>query len=166
MMLKDLPPTGEAAVAVSLRDRITSELNRAMKARDAVRVSTLRLVHAAVHDRDIAARASDRTGCEEAEIAGLLAKMVKQREQSSKIYDAAGRPELADREREEIAVIRELLPEQLDGEALQAAARAVVDELGASGLKDMGRSVEALKARYPGRINVATAAAEIKRLLS
>src|SRR5262249_342151 len=112
------------------------------------------------------ARTADRTGCEEAEIAGLLAKMVKQRELSSKIYDAAGRPELADREREEIAVIRELLPEPLDGEALQAAARAVVDELGASGLKDMGRSVEALKARYPDRINVAAAAAEIKRLLS
>jgi uncharacterized protein YqeY len=151
----------------ALRERITGELTRAMKARDAVRVSTLRLIQAAVRDRDIAKRATDcTTGCEESEILAILAKMVKQREESSKIYDGAGRPELAEREREEIAVVREFLPPQIEGEELAAAARAVVDEIGATGLKDMGKAVEALKTRYAGRINVAAAAAEVKKLLA
>jgi hypothetical protein len=165
-----LTPSADSAAspsgAASLRERITGELTRAMKARDAVRVGTLRLIQAAVRDRDIAKRATDcTTGCEEAEILAILAKMVKQREESSKIYDGAGRPELAEREREEIAVIREFLPSPLEGDALAQAARAVVDEIGATGLKDMGRAVEALKTRYAGRINVAAAAAEVKKLL-
>jgi uncharacterized protein YqeY len=167
MMLKEPPPAAARAAAASLRERIALELGRSAKAGDQVRTATLRLIQAAVRDRDMAARAADcTTGCEETEIAAILAKMVKQREQSSKVYDDAGRPELAEREREEIGVIREFLPEPLAGEELRAAARAIVDELGASGLKDMGRSVEALKARYPGRINASAAAAEVKRLLS
>jgi uncharacterized protein YqeY len=150
-----------------LRDRFQSELVRATKDRDAVRTGTLRLIQAAVRDRDIAARAADcTTGCEEAEILGILAKMVKQREESSKIYDDAGRPELAEREREEIAIIREFLPPQLEREELSAAAREVVEELGAAGLKDMGRCMDALKARYEGRMSVPAAAAEVKKLLS
>ncbi len=167
MALKDLSRAAGVAQPASLRERITSELSRAMKERDSVRTATLRLIQAAVRDRDIAARAADRTtGCDEAEILAILAKMVRQREDSSKVYDDAGRPELAEREREEIAVIREFLPPPLEGEELTAAAQAIVDELGASGLKDMGRSVEALKARYAGRINVSAAAGEVKRLLS
>ena len=120
-----------------------------------------------MRDRDIAKRATDcTTGCDESEILAILAKMVKQREESSQIYDDAARPELAERERDEIAVIREFLPPQLEGAELVAAVRAVLDELGATGLKDMGRSMDALKTRYAGRINVQAAAAEVKKLLS
>jgi len=167
MTLKDLSPAAETLTTTSLRERIAAELSRAMRERDGVRTGTLRLILAAVRDRDVAARAADcTTGCEEAEILAILAKMVRQREDSSRVYDEAGRPDLAEREREEIAVIREFLPEPLEGEELKAAARAIIDELGASGLKDMGRSVEAMKARYAGRINVTAAAGEIKKLLS
>jgi len=152
--------------AAPLRERITGELTRATKQREGVRLGTLRLILAAVRDRDILARAADRTtGCEETEIVAILAKMVKQREESSKIYDDAGRPDLAEREREEIAVIREFLPPPLSDAEVVEAARAVVDELGASGLKDMGRVMDALKARFKGRINVAAASGEVKKLL-
>lgn len=161
------PPKPEAGAALSLRERITDELAKATKARDAVRLSTLRLILAAVRDRDIAKRATDcTTGCEESEILAILTKMVKQREDSSKIYDDAGRPEMAEREREEIAVIREFLPVQLQKTELKGAVQGVVDDLGASGLKDMGRCMDALKTRYPGRIDVPAAAAEVKKLLS
>jgi hypothetical protein len=156
-----------ANASLPLRERITEELAAATKARDAVRLSTLRLILAAVRDRDIAKRATDcTTGCEESEILAILAKMVKQREESSRIYDDAGRPEMAERERDEIAVIREFLPVQLDEGELSTAVRGVVDELGASGLKDMGRCMDTLKARYPGRVNVPATAAEVKKLLS
>jgi uncharacterized protein YqeY len=161
------PPKPEGAAAVSLRERITDELAKATKDQNAVRLSTLRLILAAVRDRDIAKRATDcTTGCEESEITAILVKMAKQRDESSKIYDDAGRPEMAEREREEIAVIREFLPVQLEKSALKGAVQGVVDELGASGLKDMGRCMDALKTRYPGRIDVPAAAAEVKKLLS
>ena len=156
-----------ATTPPSLRERISSELTTAMKEREEVRLATLRLIQCAVRDRDIAARASDKTtGCDETEILAILSKMVKQREESSRTYEEAGRPELAERERDEIKVIREFMPVQLDPEALAQAAREVVDELGASGLKDMGKCMDALKARYAGRIAMPAAAAEIKRLLS
>ena len=162
-----MPSPAAATDAVTLRDRITHELTAAAKARADVRLSTLRLIQCAVRDRDIAARASDRTnGCDEGEILAILSKMVKQREESSKTYDDAGRPELAEREREEIAVIREFMPEPLTQEELAAAVREVVDELGATGLKDMGRCMEALKRRYAGQFAVSAAAAEVKALLS
>ena len=139
-----------AADAAPLRERISAELTAATKARADVRLSTLRLIQCAVRDRDIAARASDRTsGCDE-----------------TKTYDEAGRPELAEREREEIAVIREFMPEPLTAGELAAAVREVVDELGATGLKDMGRCMETLKARYAGRFTVSEAAAAVKALLS
>jgi uncharacterized protein YqeY len=164
MMTGPATPTPAPA---ALRERFQSELVRATKDRDAVRTGTLRLIQAAVRDRDIAARAQDcTTGCEEAEILAILGKMVKQREESSKIYEDAGRPELAEREREEIAIIREFLPPQLERDELSAAAREVVEELGAAGLKDMGRCMDALKARYAGRLSVPAAAAEVKKLLS
>jgi uncharacterized protein YqeY len=159
--------TARAQAPVVLRERITSELTAAMKRRETVRVSTLRLIQAAVRDRDIAARAADcTTGCEESEILAILSKMVKQREEASQIYDDAGRPELALREREEIEVIREFLPPQIEGEELIAAVRAAVDEIGGTGLKDMGRAMDLLKSRYAGQINVQAAAAEVKKLLA
>jgi len=150
-----------------LRERISHALVVAMKAKDEVRLATLRLVQCAVRDRDIAARAEDRTnGCEEAEILSILSKMVKQREESSKTYDDAGRPELAEREREEIAVIRDFMPAQLSADELDQAASAVVDELDATGLKDMGRCMDALKKRYTGRLDMSKAGGAVKKLLS
>lgn len=150
-----------------LRDRITTALTAAMKAKEEVRLATLRLVQCAVRDRDIAARAEDRTsGCDEAEILAILAKMVKQREESSKTYDDAGRPELAEREREEIKIIREFMPAPLSRAELEAAVAQVVDELEATGLKDMGRCMNALKERYAGRLDMGEASAAVKALLT
>ena len=125
---------------MSLRERITEEMKSALKAGDKARLSTLRLVSAAVKDRDIAARAEDRcTGCEETEIMSILQKLVKQREDSADTYEKAGRLDLAEAERAEIEVLREFLPKPMDDGEIAEAAKTVVTELEASGLKDMGR---------------------------
>lgn len=152
---------------MSLREKISQALTQSMKARDQVRTSTLRLIQCAIKDRDIAARAEDRTsGCDEAEILTILAKMVRQREESAKIYDDAGRPELAESERDEMAVILEFLPKPMAEEEIRTAAGAVVEELSASGLKDIGKCMGALKARYSGRMDFAKAGQAVKELLS
>ena len=151
---------------MTLRDQILSDLKDAMRAKDEVRVSTLRLIQAAVKDRDIAARAADRCeGCDAGEIQAILQKLVKQREESAATYESAGRLDLAERERREADIVREYLPEPMDDGQIAEAARQVVDELDAAGLKDMGKCMGALKERYSGRMDFSRAGAKVKTLL-
>jgi len=137
-----------------------------MRAKDALRLSTLRLVQAAIKDRDIAARAEDRCdGCEESEILALLQKLVKQREESAATYENAGRLDLAEREQAEADIVRTYLPTPMDETEIEEAAETVVEELGATGLKDMGKCMGALKQRYTGRMDFSKAGETVKTLL-
>lgn len=152
---------------MSLREQITGEMKSAMKAGEKARLSTLRLVSAAIKDRDIAARAEDRcTGCEETEIMAILQKLVKQREESAVTYEKAGRLDLAEAERAEADVVREFLPKPMDAAEIAEAVETVVTELDASGLKDMGRVMGELKTRYAGRMDFGQAGAKVKHLLA
>ena len=152
---------------IDLRSAIASALEEAMQGDDEVRLSTLRLIHCAVKDRDMAALKRDEAnGCERKEITAILAQMVAQREESIKSYDESGRPDMAERERREIEVISEFLPAKMDESELKAAAADLIDELEASGLKDVGRCMSELKSRYSGRMDVTKAGAMVKALLS
>lgn len=152
---------------MSLREQIATDLKEAMKAKDSTRVATLRLVQAAIKDRDIAARAEDRCdGCAESEILAILQKLVRQREESAETYEKAGRLDLAEQERAEAEIVRRYLPKPLEDAEIRAAARQVVDDLNACGLKDMGKCMGKLKERYPGRLDLSRAGAEIKTLLA
>jgi uncharacterized protein YqeY len=152
---------------MALRNKISDDTKTAMKEKDSIRVSTLRLVSAAIKDRDIAARSSDRCGgIDDAEIMTLLAKMLKQREESSKTYEENGRPELAERENSEIEIIREYMPTPLSEEETNAAIAKIIDETGATGLKDMGKIMNALKSDYPGRIDMGKAGKVVKEHLA
>ena len=158
-------PRREAVMA--LRERFSESLKEAMKAKDAKRVSTLRLMLAAVKERDIAARTeTSREGVSDDEILQVLAKMIKQREESAATYESGGRPELAESERAEIVIIREFMPRQLSPEETRAAITNVVQETGASSVKDMGKVMAALKERYTGQMDFAKAGATVKELLS
>lgn len=149
-----------------LRESISQALKEAMKSKDQRRVSTLRLMNAAIKDRDIAARAEDRCdGVSDEEVLQILAKMVKQREESSKTYEEAGRLDLADAERAEIEVIKEFLPRQLSDEETESAVREVVAELSAENLKDMGKCMGALKKKYTGAMDFGRAGAIMKEML-
>lgn len=138
-----------------------------MKARDEkLRVSTLRLITAAIKDRDIAARGEDRCcGVTDDEILAILAKMVKQREESAAVYEQGARLDLAEQERAEIGVIREFLPRQLSEDEISSAVSRVITELGATGLKDMGKCMGALKERYSGAMDFGKAGAVMKKHL-
>lgn len=152
---------------MTLRERFNQALKDAMRARDQKRVSTLRLVLAALKERDIANRSeTSREVIGDEEILALLAKMIKQREESVAAYDAGGRPELAASERNEIAIIREFQPTQMSESETRAAASAAIKEAAATAPRDMGKVMALLKARYPGRMDFAKAAAEVKALLS
>ncbi len=151
---------------MSLRKDITDGIKTAMKAKDKLGLSTLRLVSAAIKDRDIAARATDKPdGIDEAEILSLLAKMVKQRQESARIYEDNGRAELAERERGEIEVIKRYMPVTLSDEELQQAVKQAVNDLDASCLKDMGKVMGQLKSKYAGRMDMGKAGAAVKALL-
>lgn len=146
-----------------LRQDITANVKDAMKAKDSLRVSTLRLVNAAIKDRDIAARSSDRCdGIDDSEILSLLAKMVKQREESAKTYEDNARPELAERERAEIVIMREFMPKPLSEDEVKDVVKGLVDDMGATGLKDMGKIMGRLKSDYAGRIDMGKAGAIVK----
>jgi uncharacterized protein len=149
-----------------MRETITAALKTATKAQDKRRISTLRLVSAAIKDRDIAARTAGKGEATDAELLELLAKMIKQREESEKIYADAGRAELAKQEAEEIAIIREFLPKQLSEADTQKAIGDTIAEVGASSVKDMGKVMAALKARYAGQMDFAKASALAKAKLS
>jgi len=152
---------------MGLRDRFSNELKDAMKAKDARRTGTLRLVLAAIKDRDIAHRTEEnRDVISDDEILSLLAKLIKSREDSVELYEKGNRPELAAAERDEIAIIREFMPKQMDEAEGKAAIAAVIAETGAASMKDMGKVMAALKERFAGKMDFAKASAAVKELLS
>jgi uncharacterized protein YqeY len=149
-----------------LRDQISAAMKQAMRDKDRVSLSTLRLMSAAIKDRDIAARAADRCGgIDDVEILGMLTKMVKQREESAKTYDDNGRPELAEREREEIVVVRTFMPKPMNDAEIETAVSKIVESTGATCLKDMGKVMGQLKSGYAGRLDMGKAGAVVKRHL-
>lgn len=150
-----------------LRERLNDALKSAMLAKDSRTVSTVRLILAALKDRDIAARSRGVTdGITDDEILQMLQSMMKQRRESISLYEQGGRLELAQQEQEEIVIIEQFLPKQLDEAEMQAAIDEVVAELGASGLKDMGRTMAALKERYAGTMDFTKASGLVKARLS
>jgi uncharacterized protein YqeY len=148
-----------------MRETITAALKHATKAQDKRRMSTLRLVSAAIKDRDIAARTAGKGEATDAEMLDLFAKMIKQREESEKIYADAGRAELAKQEGEEIAIIREFLPKQLSEADMQKAVADAIAQAGAASVKDMGKVMAALKASFAGQMDFAKASALVKQKL-
>ena len=150
-----------------MQERFTEALKEAVKSQDKVRVSTLRLITAAVKDRDIAARSADSgDGVTDEQILEILAKMVKQRQEASATYEEAGRIELAEQERAEIIIIEEFLPQQLSEEEVGAAVAAAIAELNADSLKDMGKVMGCLKGKYAGQMDFGKASALVKEKLS
>jgi uncharacterized protein len=147
-----------------MRERFNSELKTAMKAGERRRIDTIRMVNAALKDKDIEARGQGKTVSEE-EILGLLQKLIKSRQESAEIYEKAGRAELAAQEREEIAIIQSFLPQPLSAAEVEAAITAAIAETGAASLKDMGKVVGALKAKYAGRLDIGKASAAVKAKL-
>ena len=148
---------------MALREDITNSVKDAMKTKDAVRLATLRLVNAAIKDRDIAARAEDRCdGIEDSEIMALLAKMVKQRQESATTYEDNGRPELAERERDEIEVIQKFMPTPLTEDELNSVIDDYIRESGATCLKSMGKIMGQIKSEYAGRVDMGKAGAIVK----
>jgi len=152
---------------VSKREEFSVALKEALKAKDQVTMSTIRLITAALKDRDINARASgNMDGISEPEILSLLMSMVKQRQESSKTYRDANRADLADREDAEIKIIESFLPRQMsDAEAEQAVAK-VITETGAAGIKDMGKVMNELKTRYAGQMDMGKVGGVVKQKLS
>ncbi|MBI0162351.1 GatB/YqeY domain-containing protein [Bartonella sp. M0283] len=148
-----------------LRDDINNALKTAMKEHDKARLSTLRLINAAVKDRDIANRGEGKPAVDDAELQSILAKMIKQREESVKLYNEGGRPELAKAESDEIAVIREFLPRQLDENEVQKAIAEGLEATGAESLRDMGKVMSWLKDRYNGQMDFAKVGATIREKL-
>jgi hypothetical protein len=152
---------------MALRETLTEAMKDAMRAKDARRLATLRMVLAALKDRDIAARSeTSRELLGDDEILSLLAKMIKQREESATAYDTGNRPELAAGEREEIAIIRSFMPAQMEEADMRAACRSVIAETGAGAMKDMGKVMALMKERYAGQMDFARASATVKELLS
>ncbi len=150
-----------------LRTRLRDALKISMKGKDAPTVSTLRLILAAIKDRDIAARGKgNKDGVTDDEVLSLLQSMIKQRHESISLYEKGGRMELAQREAEEIAVIEEFLPEQMDDDEMAAVITAVIGDVGATSLKDMGKAMAALKENHPGTMDFSKASAMVKERLS
>jgi uncharacterized protein YqeY len=145
-----------------MRDTISAALTAATKAQYKRRISTLRLISAAIKDCDIAARTAGKKEATDAELLELLAKMIKQREESEKIYTDAGRAELAKQEAEEIAIIREYLPKQLSDKDMEKAIADAIAKSGAASVKDMGKVMAELKAKYAGQMDFAKASALVK----
>jgi uncharacterized protein YqeY len=148
-----------------MRETITAALKAATKAQDKRRISTLRLMSAAMKDRDIAARTAGKREATDAELLELFAKMIKQREESEKIYADAGRAELAKQEAEEIAIIREFLPRQLSDAEMEKAIAAAIATTGAASVKDMGKVMAELKVHHAGQMDFARASAVVKAKL-
>jgi uncharacterized protein YqeY len=147
-----------------MRTRITDAVKTAMKSGDKARVATLRLVTAAIKDRDLA-QAAGAEPVGEAEIVAVLQKMLKQRRESIDVYRKNGREELAKQEEAEVAIIEEFLPKQMDEAETRAAVAATIKEIGAGGLKDMGKAMAALKERYAGTMDFGKASGIVKDLL-
>jgi uncharacterized protein YqeY len=152
---------------MSLRAQINDQLKDAMKAGDKRRISTLRLMNSAIKDKDINSRTEGHESAltPDSGLIDLFAKMVKQRQESAAVYDQGGRPELAQAEREEIDIIQSFMPRQLSEDDAKAAVAALIKEVGAASVKDMGKVMAALKAKYAGQMDMAKAGAIVKALL-
>ncbi len=148
-----------------MRETIAQALKTALKSQDKRRTSTLRLVNAAIQDRDIANRGVGKDQVSDDEILQILVKMVKQREESAKLFEDGNRLELAQQEREEIDVIRSFMPRQLGEEQVRQLCAKVVAEVGADGLRDMGKCMNALKEKYPGQMDFGKASGIVKTML-
>jgi len=151
---------------MALRESFTELMKEAMKAGDKRRTGTLRMITAALKDRDIEARGQAKGPLSEDDILGLLQKMVKQRQESLSIYEQAGRTELATQEREEIEIIMGFMPKQMDDAEMTAAIKAIIAETGAQSVKDMGKVMAVMKERYAGQMDFAKASGAVKGVLS
>ena len=152
---------------MSLRNEINSAMKEAMKEKAQLRLSTLRLINAAIKDRDIAARAEGvEEGVDESEILAILGKMTRQRQESAKTYEEAGRLDLSERELSEIQVIEYFLPRQLNGDEIEIEVTKVIDEQGASSIRDMGRVMACLKERFTGQMDFGSVGPIVKKKLS
>jgi uncharacterized protein YqeY len=147
---------------MGLRERFTEEMKAAMRAKEARRLSTIRLIMDAVQKQEIAAKAA----IADDEVLSVLARMIKQREESAQTYETGGRPELARAERDEIAVIREFMPKQMSADESREAVKAVIAATGAASIKDMGKVMAALKERYTGQMDFGKASGLVKELLT
>jgi uncharacterized protein len=150
---------------MSMRDKITTALKSAMKERDTDRLAALRLINAAIKDRDIAARGEGAPEVSDAEIITVLTRMVKQRRESARAYEEAARLDLAEKETAEIGVIEDFLPRQMDDAEIETAVAAVVAETGAASVRDIGRVMNLLKTRHAGAMDFAKAGAAVKARL-
>ena len=149
-----------------LRQAFTDQLKAAMKARDAQRVGTLRLVNAAIKNAEIEAQVRGQQAIADQDVLGILRKMVKQRQESLEIYDRAGRKELADKERSEIEIISQYLPREMSEDEMKAAISTVMQEVAAAGMKDMGKVMTALRQGYAGKMDFAKASTLVKGMLA
>ena len=148
-----------------LRDQINAALRDAMKARDQRRVSALRLINSAIQKADLDAGGLGKSALSDVDILALLQKMIAQRQESAEIYEKAGRSELAAQELAEIEVIKTYLPQQMSDIEAASAISAIVQEINAQGMKDMGRVMAALKERFTGKLDFTKASAKVKDLL-
>ena len=149
-----------------LREKINNAVKDAMKSRDERRVSTLRMINASIKNADIEARGQGKEPINEADLLSLFQKMIKQRQESAELYDKGGRAELAQQERAEIDIISAYLPKQMSDVEAGAAISAILQEINAQGMKDMGRAMAALKERFSGAMDFGKASGKIKELLS
>lgn len=148
-----------------LRENLQNALKEAMKAKDMTTVSAVRLIIAGQKEKDVAARGAGKECATDAELLSMMQGMIKQRNESIKIYNDGGRPELAAKEQAEIAVIERFLPKQLSEEETKAAIVAVIAKIGANGMKDMGKVMAELKTAYAGQLDMGKASALIKTML-
>ena len=149
-----------------MRDEISMAMKEALKAKDQLALGTMRLISAALKDRDIAARSNGNAeGISDNEILGLLQTMIKQRTESAKAYRDGDRPELAESEEQEIAIIQHFLPQQLDAAGMQTAIDLAIAETGANSVKDMGQVMAFLKKDYAGQMDFSAASKSVKQAL-
>src|SRR3954467_15304884 len=151
--------------AMQLRDRFTQEMKVALKSGDNCKLATVRMIQAALKDKDIEARGAGRGQASDEEVLALLQKMIKQRRESIGIYEQAGRAELAQQEREEAEVVASFLPKQMDEAEVGQAIQAAIAETGAASLKDMGKVIGALRTKYAGRMDFGWASGLVKEML-
>ena len=149
-----------------LRDDINNAVKDAMRAKDERKLSTLRMVNSTIKNADIDARGQGKPPLSDADLLGVFQKMIKQRQESVELYDKGGRPELAQQERDEIAIIAAYLPEQMSDDEAKAAVATIVQETGAQSMKDMGKVMAALKERYAGKMDFGKASPIVKALLT
>jgi len=151
---------------MDMRNRLNAALKTAMKDKDSERLSTLRLINAAIKDREIAARGEGKEECvSDADVLGILGKMVKQRQESAKAFEEGARLELAEKERSEITVIEEFLPRQLSESEVAQAISDAISETSAESIRDMGKVMGALKTKYTGQMDFGAVGAQIKAKL-